>query len=412
MSALRQLFSKQKRDARYPQQFWLLFWGVFVNRLTVSMLWPFLTIYMYNTLGVPLATVTLLLSFRAFFSIGATSIVSDLMDRVGRKRAMIAGMIASAVVFFGMAGGSSSLWVWAMLIAAHGAVMPIFNIGVQAMVADLIPRENRAPAYALIRTISNAGIAIGPVIGGYLALVSFNLVFVVVGVVFVILALLVAVILRETMPSDDANQTTDASQRGYRFLLRDQVFISFIGLFFLMSMAYAQIWSLLPVYLDENFGFASNQYSLIITVNAAMVVFLQYFVTKFSDRFPPYPVITVGAVLYAVGLYSVAWGTLLPHFMLSMAVLTIGELLVQPTAMTLVANMAPDTMRARYLGLLSLAYPVGAGVGPVVGGVLNDMIAPVAIWYGAGVMGLASAIGFLILSHVRREKRHSLARSA
>ena len=57
-------------------------------------------------------------------------------------------------------------------------------------------------------------------------------------------------------------------------------------------------------------------------------------------------------------------------------------------------------MRARYMGILTLGYPIGSGIGPVIGGYLNDTVAPVAIWYGAAVLGLIGTIGYLIaMSH-------------
>lgn len=393
------LFRKRKiSDFKYPSEFWLLFWGVFINRVTASMIWPFLTIYMFQTLNVPLATITLLFPLRAISSIFSTAIVSPIMDKTGRKSVIIFGLIASGLVFFAMAV-VTTLPAWAIVITAFGAVLPIYNIGVNTMVADIIPQERRAPAYALIRTVSNAGIAIGPIIGGFLAVISFQLVFMLTGVSYLILAVLTVLFISETIPKnpDSSHSLLDG---GYRFIFQDMRFVSFIGMYFMVLMAYAHMFSLLPVYVSENYGLAENQYSLMITVNAVMVVFFQYFVTQYSERFDDFRVMTLGAMIYAIGLFSFAFGSELWHFMLSVGIVTVGELIVVPTATTLVANIAPDNMRARYLGLLSLGYPIGSGIGPVVGGFLNDAVAPVAMWYGAGTMAVIGAVGFFILSRI------------
>jgi hypothetical protein len=37
------------------------------------------------------------------------------------------------------------------------------------------------------------------------------------------------------------------------------------------------------------------------------------------------------------------------------------------------------------------------GIAPVIGGVLNDRVAPVAIWYGGLLMGLTAATGLMLL---------------
>jgi MFS family permease len=65
----------------------------------------------------------------------------------------------------------------------------------------------------------------------------------------------------------------------------------------------------------------------------------------------------------------------------------------------LTANLAPPAMRGRYMSLYNLTWGVGFGIGPVIGGYLNDNLAPAAIWYGGLLMGLAAAFGFILLRH-------------
>lgn len=399
---------RKRLSISYPHQFWLLFWGVLINRASVSMLWPFLTIYMYQKLGVPLTTVTLLLTVRAISSIASTALVSPMMDRFGRKRAMVFSLIGSAAIFVGMAA-ADELALWAILLALHGAVLPIFNIGVNTMVADLVGPEKRAPAYALIRMISNTGIAIGPVAGGFLALISFELIFLITAVIYVFLSVLVMILIRETMPKIKNEDKTTGSDTGYSFMLRDHFFLAFMAAYLVSLMAYTQIFSLLPVYTVENFGLAENQYSLLITVNASMVVFFQYGVTKITVRYPNQPVIIFGAFFYFAGMVSIILGSTLLHFIISMAIVTMGELIINPTATTLVADRAPENMRARYMGVFSLGYPVSSGVGPVIGGLLNDTIAPVAIWYGASVMAFTAIIGFVVIWRLSEKRKRAFA---
>lgn len=407
---MRGWLSKRKiDDSNYPKQFWLLFWGVFINRISSSMMWPFLTVYMSQILDVPLTIVTLLLTLRAVFSVISTAIVSPIMDKFGRKGSMVVSLVASIIVFIGMAHGTSSLVFWAILSAAHGAVLPIFNIGVQTMTADIIPKEQRLPAYALIRTVSNAGIAIGPVLGGLLAIISFSFIFYGISAIYLVLTILISIFIQETNP--ESSEVSQTQSSGYGVVLRDHAFLIFVAAYFVLAMAFANMFTLLPVYLSQNFAMTETQYSLTLSVNAAMVVFFQYAVTKFSARYKPYVVLTIGAAMYAIGLSSVAFGSVLPHFLLSMAIVTLGELLVMPTGSTLVANMAPDNMRARYLGILSLGWPIGAGVGPVIGGILNDNIAPVAIWYGSGIMAAIGMVIFFVLARNWRGQHIALQTS-
>jgi MFS family permease len=138
-----------------------------------------------------------------------------------------------------------------------------------------------------------------------------------------------------------------------------------------------------------------------------MVVLFQYAVTQASKRYPPPGVLALGAVFYAVGVGSVAWGGGFAAFWLSMVILTIGELLLVPTASTLTAALAPAEMRGRYMGVYNLTWGISYGLGPVIGALLSDRIAPVATWYGGLAFGLAAAAGFLAMGKRLRPDRNA-----
>jgi MFS family permease len=129
-----------------------------------------------------------------------------------------------------------------------------------------------------------------------------------------------------------------------------------------------------------------------------MVVFLQIFVTRITKRYRPLPVMMVGAIFYALGVGSVALGHSFVGFWISIVIMTIGELVLMPTSSTYVAGLAPPDMRGRYMSVAGLTWSAAAGVGPLLGGYLNDNIAPAATWYGGFLIGIMGILGFLILS--------------
>jgi MFS family permease len=133
-----------------------------------------------------------------------------------------------------------------------------------------------------------------------------------------------------------------------------------------------------------------------------MVVLFQFPVTRWTARRSPLPILALGSMFYAAGVGSVALGSAFGAFWLSMVILTVGEMIMVPTSTTLTANLAPPEMRGRYMGLYTLTWTIGLGVGPVVGGYLNDQLALVAIWYGGLALALTAALAFLALGRSRR----------
>ncbi|HSJ58828.1 MAG TPA: MFS transporter, partial [Anaerolineae bacterium] len=380
-----------------------------INTAGASMVWPFMTIYMRQTLDVPLTTVTLLMTFSAAASLAAVAVTGPVVDRFGRKGAMVLGLVSGAAVRVAMSS-AGTLPAWVVVMGLHGAVGPLYQVGADAMIADLIPPERRTSAYALMRMASNVGIAIGPAVGGFVAATSYSVAFYIAAAGATIYALLILILARETIPRRQPGEqhvgepgragtsprkgpeaggpaVLPRRERGYGPLLRDSRFLGFCGLFSLVTIAPSMVMVLLPVYAKEQFGVPENQYGFIMATNAAMVVLFQYLVTQVSKRYTPGRALALGALFYGLGAGSVAWGASFIAFWLSMVILTIGELLLMPTGTALAARLAPAEMRGRYMGIYNLTWSVAYGLGPVLGGVLNDQIAPAATWYG----GMAAA---------------------
>jgi MFS family permease len=413
MSTLKRI---RQTIAPYPRQFWLLFWGLLISATGGSIVWPFITIYMRQQLDVPLTTITLLFTLNSAAGLACVSAAGPLVDRFGRKGAMVLSLAASGATLAAMSH-AGTLLLWALLQALSGAANPLFRVGSNAMVADLVEPQRRPAAYALLRTISNLGIAIGPSIGGFVTSVSYSLAFYIAAGASIVFALLILCLLAETAPREDREQHQPHHKRGYGPLLQDRPFLAFCGAYTLAGMAYSLMMVLLPVYAKENFGVPENRYGFIMATNAAMVVLLQYTVTRVTERYRHLPVLAVGSLFYAVGAGSVAWGWNFPTFLVSMVVLTIGEMILIPTSTALTANLSPPDMRGRHMSVYGLTWGIGFGIGPVIGGFLNDSLAPVAIWYGGLAMGLAAALGFVMLARggraqVRLKEREPQNRSS
>jgi len=390
-------FSKLK--ASYPPQVWLLFWGTLVSTSGMSMIWPFLVVYISQELALPLTTVTSLIALNSIMSLLTSFLAGSITDRIGRKWAMVISLSVNGLAFFGMVP-AAAYWHYAVLMAVRGAFQPLYRVGADAMLADLVPAEQRADAYALNRLGKNVGVAVGPALGGVFVSISYGIAFALAAGATIFFSVLIALFALETLP-EKTGETQTASLptllTGYRLIFQDRVFITFIGGFILRQISASMLWVLLAAYAKDNYGLSENLYGLIPTTNALMVVFLQLWVTRKTQRLPPLKVMFWGTLLYGIGVGSVALGSGFWGFWISMIILTWGELMVIPTASSYTANRAPEAMRGRYMSLLALTWGAGSMIGPVLGGFLNDQFHPVTIWLGGGAAGLLGAAVYLYL---------------
>jgi MFS family permease len=385
---------------KYHPQFWLMFIGMFISTVGASMIWPFLMLYVSKRLDTPLTVTASLLTLNAATGLVASFLGGPLIDRFGRKWIMVISLASNGLMYIFL-GHAVTFPQFALLLGFGGAVNPLYRSAADAMVADLVSPQERIDAYSLMRWSNNLGIAIGPLIGGSLAAASYTLAFYCAACGMIVYSLLLVFFARETLPARPASpEIIPTSERfaGYPAIMRDKAFVSFLIIFTMVTICAVLMWTIMPVYAYRTFGVSENIYKWIPATNAIMVVTLQTLTTRTTKRYLPLLMLSVGSLFYAIAVGSVAFVQGFLGFWIAMVVMTIGELILAPTSSTYVANLAPVAMRGRYMSLFGMTWPVGAGIGPLIGGILSDTLGPRATWFGGLAIGLLSAIFFWILA--------------
>lgn len=392
----------------YPPQFWVMIAGVVISTAGGSMIWPFLLIYASAKLNMPLSAVAVLISINAGTGLLASFLAGTLADRIGRKVVMNFSLILNGIVyFFLMRAETYPQFVFLMVLV--GLSNPLYQVGADAMLADIIPAEKRTDAYAVSRIANNAAFALGPAVGGFLAATSYNIAFYAAASGYMIYGLLLFFLARETLNRQAVSASAKTLETGgYLQVFRDRGYMTFVALTSIGLIAPSILWILMPVYTKTNFGIPENLYGWIPTTNALMCVFVQYPVTNLTRKYHTLPVTAIGMLIYAAGVGSVALMSGFNGFWLSMVILTFGELVVVPTGSKYVADSAPADLRGRYMSIYWLGWGLARMLAPLIGGFLNDAISPRAIWIGGLLIGLVSVSGLAILS--RMQVRTSEAR--
>jgi len=386
----------------YPSQLWLMLFGMLISTMGGSMIWPFLTIYVSEKLEISLTKVAALLALRGGVALFSSFIAGNITDRFGRKWIMVVSLAGHGLTYFFL-GQANSYLAFAILLALRGFFTPLYKVGSDTMVTDLVPEKQRADAFALMRMSDNIGIAMGPAIGGFIATRSYTISFTIAASTLILFSLLITFFTKETSPNTEESADKNmASLRGYLQIAQDRTFLRFSFSFMLLGICSMILWVFLAVYAKTNFQVPESQYGLIPTTNALMVVLFQVMMTRRTKKHLPLPVMAIGALIYGLGVGSVALGTGFGSFWLSFVIVTIGEIMVMPTASTFVATVAPLSMRGRYMGVHMLSQGIAASIAPILGGLLNDNLGPSAIWYGGGLLGVLSALSFAQLAYEQK----------
>ncbi len=400
-------FQNARRD--YPAQFWLMFWGLLFSTSGTSMIWPYLLVYVGGKLDLPNTAIASLMTINAVCAVISSLLAGQIADKVGRKGVMVISLLSDGALFLLMIGADTYL-AFAVILGLRGLSQPLYRVGADAMMADLIEPEKRLDAYSLLRMIQNAGISIGPVIGGWLATSSYSLAFICAAAGLGIYGLLLLFFAYETLPPVSERDPRMPRERwgGYGRVLRDWRFVSAIGTMAIGWVTASLMWITLPVYANEVFHVPESLYGWIPTTNALMVVFLQVLTTRITRRYPTLRMMALGMSLYTLSNLGVAFANNFWGFWACMVIMSLGELIIVPPSNTYVANLAPADMRGRYMSLYGLTWPFGNGTGPLLGGALNDAYGPRAAWFGGAAVGLLATLALVFMSlHPKSETSSS-----
>lgn len=393
-----------------PPVFWWLWTGTLVNRIGAFVV-PFLAIYLTGGLHRSVSYAGLVLALLGLGGTAASLAGGVLADRVGRRPTLLGAQLGTAVslVGLGLVHGEVAVAGWALLYGFFSnATRPAFS----ATMTDVVAPQDRVRAFSLNYWAINLGFAIAPVLAGFLAQVSYLLLFLGDAVSTLVLAAIVFLRVPETHPHlpqrGQAAAAPDGAAGGsFLDAVRDPVFMAFTGLAFLLALVFLQHRSTLPVAMAAD-GLTPAQYGTAVAVNGLLIVLLTVPATAWLTRFARSRVLAVAAVLvgggFALTAVADSWGA----YAGTVVVWTLGEILNAPVSSAVVADLAPSHARGRYQGVYSVAWGAASFLAPLLGAWTYDTAGGTVLWAACGLLGVLAGIGQLLVAPARGRRLSTL----
>ena len=390
----------------FPISFRILVIGTFIDRVGGALIYPFLSLYVAQRFSVGMTEVGLLFGVWSISSLVGSMIGGALADKFGRKVILLCGLVFSALTALFM-GFIKDLNTFYVLAAIAGVFSDMGGPAQQAMVTDLLEGEQRAEGFSVVRVAANLAMAIGPAIGGMLAGISYLLLFVIDACASCITAFIVYKTIPETKPEKKENEPSESlmqTLKGYKFVAKDRLFMAFIGALIIVILAYMQMYSTLSVYLNRVHGVSTQGFGYLMSMNAAMVVFMQFGITRLTKKYQPMLMMMLACFLYGIGYVMFGFVSSYVLFAVAMATITIGEMVHVPVAQALVAYFSPEDMRGRYMATYELGWAGPNIVAALLAGIVMDNYDPNWVWYIAGILCLVAMGAFWFLNARTKER--------
>ena len=395
-----------KTYQEFPPKFWVLVMTAFIDVLGGTLIFPFFSLYVTQKFGVGMTQAGVLLAIFSITGLMGSMLGGALTDKFGRRGMVLFGLVFSALSSLSM-GVVNQLSVFYLLAVVVGFLSRIGGPARQAMVADLLPEEQRAEGFSILRVAVNISWVLGPSIGGFLAARSYMLLFVLDAITSLITAVIVYKSIPETKPAAPEGKPQQSfleTLAGYRLVAKDTLYMAFLFTSVLMLIVYQQLYSTLSVYLRDVHAIPAQGYGLLMSLNAGTVVLLQFWVTRRSKKLAPMLMMAAGTAFYLVGFTMYGLVATYPLFIVAMLIITVGEMITVPVGQTLAARFAPEDMRGRYMAFFGLSWTIPSAIGPWVAGLVMDHYNPNWIWYAGGVISAVAIAGFLLL-HLKTRPR-------
>lgn len=394
----------------YTPQFWTVVGVSFIDRIGGTMLFPFFSLYITWKFDVGMTQAGIVLGIFSAFGMIGNFIGGALTDKFGRRKIILFGLVFSAfsTLSLGLVNDLAALYPLAVVV---GLLSSIAFPAHQAMVADLLPEEQRTEGFGILRVVANLSWIIGPTIGGFVANRSYFALFVADASISSLVAILFYLFISETKPQASSEEEKESILKtfgGYFIVMKNMAFMAFIGASILMGIVYQQMYNSLSVYLRDYHGIAPSGYGFLMTTSAVTVILFQFWTTRRIKNRAPFIMMALGAFFYGIGFLMFGFDPLaalnatFPWFMGAVFIITIGEMIIMPVSQALATNFAPEDMRGRYMAVFGFAWTIPATFGPGLAGIIldNPNYNPNLLWYLGGILCTVAVMAFYAL-HLR-----------
>lgn len=377
-----------------PKSVWWLVIGMALNITGSSFLWPLNTIYMNEELNKSLTVAGLVLLINSMGMVAGNLLGGTLFDKLGGYKTILLGtaICLFSTTLLNLFHGWPWYAVWLVLLGfGGGLIIP----AIYAMAGAVWPNGGRQ-TFNAIYLAQNIGVALGAALGGFVAELSFNYIFIAnlcMYILFAIVAIFNFNINLEIKVKPNDSLTLFAKENRPQLLS----LLLICAVFSICWIAYIQ-WESTIASFTQQINISMGQYSLLWTVNGILILVAQPLISpiirllKGNLKYQMY----IGIAIFILSFFVTSFAQQFSIFMIGMVILSLGEMFVWPAVPAIAHKLAPTGKEGAYQGYVNSASTIGKAIGPVFGGVIVDTF-NMQIMFLAMMALLFIALGFVYL---------------
>ncbi|QUJ69969.1 MFS transporter (plasmid) [Photobacterium sp. GJ3] len=397
---------------RFSAPIWAVLIGTLLTRASFFMVWPYMAVMLHRNFGLSEIEIGTIMSMAALGGAVVALYVGYLSDKLGRKNLLILSCLAHVATFIILAEADQS-WLYAAGALMAGVSRAMLEPPARAMISDLLPEiPVREMAHQVRYYCINLGAAFGPLLGLQLGFTGVQSSFYLVALAYLIYGICFVIAFWRIRNVQQPPKNNQNFSQTLRVLVNDKAFMMLIVANTLVMYAYLHQETSLVQYLNVLGDRVVPLFTSMITVNAGVIVLLQFPVLKLLNAWSLYQRVYLGVALFTAAFVMYAWIPLdAPewYWLAATFVLSVGEVVLFPTFNLLIDRAAPDHLRGAYFGAGNLTS-IGVSLAPFAGGVILS-------WFGGPALFLSTAVvlcfaGYLYTCSARYHQKTQTVQAA
>lgn len=370
--------------------------GTFTNfflLLNYYLLIVTMSIYAMNVFGSSPSEAGLASSIFVIGVLIARLFCGRLIEQVGRRKMLIAGIILSlamTLLYFGV----NNIWLLFVARSLHGIAYGIAATALGTIVTDSIPKERRGEGIGYYMLSITLGSAIGPFLGMFIIQHGgFRLIFVSC-TIFAVLS--IADVLFLSVPEIKLNNKQIEEMKGFKLTnFFEYKVIPICTVCAIIYFCYSSIVTFLTPYAQEIH--LVDAASFFFIVYSAMIFISRPFTGRWFDSkgenitmYPAFFIFMIGMIILSQATYGIT-------LLLAGAFLGLSMGVIQSCGLAIAVKLTPRKRLGLANSTFYISIDVGMGIGPLVLGVLIPFTGYRGIYMFMAIVALTCAFLYYLL---------------
>ncbi|NBN76269.1 efflux MFS transporter YdeE [Proteus sp. G2615] len=367
---------------------------------------PFMAIYLSREYQLPVDDIGIAMSIALttgiFFSLG----FGMLADKFEKKRYMLLSIITFIFSFAAIPMVHSTVLVVIFFSVINCSYL-VFSTVLKAYFSETLSVSAKPKIFSLNYTFINMGWTVGPPIGTLLLMYGTQLPFWLAAISASVPLFMIQLFVQRSKAINTAEE--NSVKWDPKIMLKDRALSWFVLSTFFGTLTFGSFASCISQYILVVYDakLAESVIAVVLPVNAAIVVSLQYIVGKHVTAERLRKLMTLGTLFFMMGLLGFMFaGNNLIFWALAIAVFTLGELIYAPGEYMMIDNIAPLGMKASYFSAQSLGW-LGAALNPLASGFILTSFPPISLF--AILMAVSALAWYCMIQGMNVSKKRVIA---